>query len=329
MSERVCRVGVVGVGAWSETQLTAWSRVEGARVVALCERDAERRFAAIDRFDVPLGFDDAATMLGEAELDAVDICTRPSSHAGLIRLAVDRGLPVLCQKPFCTSLDEAEALVKLCREADVRLMINENYRWLPWYRNAKTVLDSHVIGEPFFAHIHERARLSLPRFDHRQAYLAEMPRLVVYEVGVHYLDVMRFLFGEPETIYARMHKVSPYMQGEDVASIILGYPKLTASIMTSWASVPVQSPRFEVDGDLGTLATDSNSIDVYSDGGRTSSDVAGDWSEGFSDALRHFVDCLRSGEEFETSGADTLKTMALVYATYRSADEGRVIPVSN
>lgn len=333
---RVFRIGVVGAGAWSHNQLEAWSRVREARVVALCDRDAARRIAAVERFEVPLAFQDAAAMLDEAELDALDICARPSSHAELVRLAAERGLPVLCQKPFCTSLEEAEAVVEHCREAGVRLMINENYRWQPWYRKAKEVLASGIIGEPFFALLQERSRLSLPKFDHPQRYLAEMPRLIVYEVGVHYLDVMRFLFGEPETIYARLQRVSPHVQGEDVEAIVLGYPRLTAAITSSFASVPVpfggaevadplQPPRFEIDGELGTLAVRGESLDVYSDAGRWSYEIADGWSESFAGPLRHFVECLRTGEGFETSGVDTLKTLGLVYAAYQSAEAGQVV----
>lgn len=213
-------------------------------------------------------------MLAEVDFDFVDICTRPYSHAPLTRLAADRGFPVLCQKPFCTSLEEARATVEYCEAAGAPLMVNENYRWQVWYQKAKEVLSSGALGAPFCAVIQERARLSLPRFDHPQAYLAEMPRLIVYELGTHYLDVMRFLFGEPETIYARLQRISPHMAGEDMAHITLGYPNLTAVITASWASVPApleegsaasvtRPPRFEIDATEGTLVVGEDCEPVH------------------------------------------------------------------
>jgi predicted dehydrogenase len=68
--------------------------------------------------------------------------------------------------------------------------------------------------------------------------MAEMPRFVLYEMGVHYLDTFRFLFGEPNSVFARLHYASPYIMGEDVQLITLGYQGLTVLINHSWASVP-------------------------------------------------------------------------------------------
>jgi predicted dehydrogenase len=330
---------MIGAGAWSEVQLIAWAGVKNAAIVALCDRHPERRGPMVDRFSIPQAFDDLKTMLDEAEIDFVDICTRPYSHAALTRLAAERGLPVLCQKPFCTSLDEAREVVEFCDRAGVRLMVNENYRWQAWYRKAKEVIASGALGRPFLARIHKRSRMTLPRFEHNQAYMREMPRLIAYEMGVHYLDTFRYLFGEPETVFTRLHQVSPYVKGEDVQLTILGYENLSCVIESSWASVPVPGldrsevtraivpPRLEIDGSEGTLVLDCDgSLCLVTDSGRQEWRFTQDTvAESHIAAQQHFVDCLESGAQFETSGAETLKTMALVYACYRSAEEGRAV----
>jgi predicted dehydrogenase len=330
---------MIGAGAWSEVQLIAWAGVKNAAIVALCDRHPERRGPMVDCFNIPQAFDDLKTMLDEAEIDFVDICTRPYSHAALTRLAAERGLPVLCQKPFCTSLDEAREVVEFCDRAGVRLMVNENYRWQAWYRKAKEVIASGALGRPFLARIHKRSRMTLPRFEHNQAYMREMPRLIAYEMGVHYLDTFRYLFGEPETVFTRLHQVSPYVKGEDVQLTILGYENLSCVIESSWASVPVPGldrsevtraivpPRLEIDGSEGTLVLDCDgSLCLVTDSGRQEWRFTQDTvAESHIAAQQHFVDCLESGAQFETSGAETLKTMALVYACYRSAEEGRAV----
>jgi predicted dehydrogenase len=291
------------------------------------------------RFEIPQVFDELETMLHEAELDFVDICTRPYSHAPLTKLAAEQGLPVLCQKPFCQSLAEAQELVEHCERAGVRLMINENCRWQAWYRQVKEVLSSGVLGRPFFARVHRRFRMTLPEFEHNQAYLAEMPRLILYESGVHLLDTFRFLFGEPDSVFARLHRVSPHIKGEDVELITLNYPDLTCLINHSWASVQVSgldrpedgkdigAPRLEIDGTQGTLSLDCKGLmRIFTDGGQRSWHFPVDTvPESHIAAQQHFINCLESGAEFETSGAETLKTMALVYAGYRSAEEERVV----
>ena len=111
-----------------------------------------------------------------------------------------------------------------------------------------------TIGEPFLAKIQERCRATLPHFKSEQAYLADMPQLILYEMGVHYLDTFRFLFGEPATIMARLHHISPQMQGEDVQVILLTYPRMTGLIDSSWASVPVPGWDIPRDGSLALVA---------------------------------------------------------------------------
>jgi D-apiose dehydrogenase len=86
---------MIGAGVWSETQLKAWAGVGNARIVALCEKQEDRRVRTIERFNIPAGFEDVEGMLDEAEIDFVDICIRPQSHPALIASAARRGLPIL------------------------------------------------------------------------------------------------------------------------------------------------------------------------------------------------------------------------------------------
>ena len=163
--------------------------------------------------------------------------------------------------------------------------------------------------------------------------------MLLYEVGTHLLDVSRFLFGEPESVYARLHHISPDVIGEDVQMLTLAYPGMTLVIHDSWASVPVPGadkpkderrwfPRIiEVDGILGTLILRiDGSIHLYTDEDHKTWQCTPDSiPRSHIAAQQHFIDCLESGQEFETSDEGTIKTMALVYACYRSAEDDRVV----
>ncbi len=342
MDKNTWRGGMIGAGAWAANQLEAWQAVTGAQIIALCDRHPERVQPMADRFGISRIYPDFADMLANEELDFVDICTRPYSHAALVRQAAGKGLQILCQKPFCTSLKEAEDLVEECEQAGVRLMVNENFRWQAWYRKTKELIQAGIIGRPFGAKIQERCRATLPRFTSAQAYMAQMPKLILYEMGVHYLDTLRFLFGEPETVTARLHHVSPLMQGEDVQIILLSYPEMTALVDSSWASVPVPGwdipldgrealiARLEIDGPLGTIFLGPDGIlHMYRDGEHQAWSFPGDTeAESRAAAQRHFISCLNSGADFETSGRETLKTMALVWSCYRSAEEGKTLKLA-
>jgi len=331
---------MIGAGAWSTKQLAAWAGVRGAEIVALCDQQSQKLERVSTLFDIRQNFTNAEDMMECVDIDFVDICTRPSSHARLTKIAATRHLPVLCQKPFCSSLEEARDVVNFCLKAQVPLMVNENHRWQAWFRKAKEMLVSGMLGMPFLARIQIRSRMSLPEFHHPQEYLAEMPRLIVYEAGVHSLDIFRFLFGEPKRVYAVVRRVSPLMKGEDVAVITLEYDELIGEITMSWASVPVvdpawsleerrPAPRLEIDGTKGTLILNGDgSLHLYRDHEYLSWEGLQQVREQSRVATQqHFIQCLEDNEMFETSGSDTIKTMALVYACYLSAEEDRVVDV--
>jgi predicted dehydrogenase len=167
-----------------------------------------------------------------------------------------------------------------------------------------------------------------------------MERFITYEMGVHYLDTLRFLFGEPSSVFARHHRLGPDMKGEDVHVLLVGYDDMTVVVHASFASVEVPgvdaleenrdtwSPScFRIDGTEGTLILGvDRTLTLVTDTDRQVWQFPSETiPQSFVSAQQHFIDCLESGTEFETSGPETLKTMALVYACYRSAEEARPV----
>jgi hypothetical protein len=91
---------------------------------------------------VPRVYDDPAELLDNEALDFVDICTNVQTHAPFTRMAAERGLHVVCQKPMAVDLAEARSMVETCQQAGVQLLINENWRWQYPIRQFKQRLDS-------------------------------------------------------------------------------------------------------------------------------------------------------------------------------------------
>lgn len=339
---KIWRGGMIGAGAWSTVQLDAWKGVKNARITALTDRHPDRRDPVVEKYHIPQAFDDFKTMLERGNLDFADICTRPYSHLALGKMAADRGLPILCQKPFCANLAEAVELVEYCKKAGVRLMVNENFRWQGWYRKAMELIRSGALGKVFFAKFHQRLRLMIPKFVHDQRYFTEMPNALFLEVGTHLVDLTRFFFGQPESVYMREHTISPDMKGEDMYVAVFGYPDLTVVFHDSWVSVPIPNldrgrakarwqPRLlEVDGTKGTLVfKPDRTLHLYTDNDHQVWKFSPNTTpQAHMLAQQHFINCLESGAEFETSGEDTLDTMRVVWATYRASKEKRVVKLA-
>jgi predicted dehydrogenase len=339
-------IALLGAGYAARIQLACWREIPGATVIGVWNRSSDRASALAAEFGVP-SFDELDTLVAHPAVDAVDIATAVETHHDYARRAAAAGKHVLCQKPLAPSFAEAEALVRDCETAGVRLMVNENWRWRPWYRAARDLLDRGVIGQPFSLRLASRSAAAVATPDRppeslfaRQPFLRQMRPLIVLELGPHHFDIVRFLFGEPEDVYARTLKVTPedHVAGEEVATTLFGYPDRLAQVELSWASLGY--PADAVNPDVVAIEGTEGSLFVHHDGqvhvsrrDGTEEMVAIDTTDAYrrswQAALAHFAASLASGEPFETSGADNLHTLRLVFAAYDSAATQQVIPMSD
>ena len=105
------RGALIGCGFFAMNHLNAWRDVEGAEIVALCDRDPARLAEAAARFGIARTYADAGEMLAAERLDFVDIATTVASHRPLVELAAGAGVHMVCQKPFASSMADARAMV--------------------------------------------------------------------------------------------------------------------------------------------------------------------------------------------------------------------------
>jgi predicted dehydrogenase len=332
---------MIGAGRFARFQAEAWRRVEGAQIVAVADAAPGRAEEFSERFGIPRAYRDAAEMLERERPDFVDIVTRPDSHLELVRLAARCGAGVICQKPMAPSWEECEAMVNVCADANVRLLIHENWRWQPWYREVKGLLDEGAVGRPFHASFMMRnsdGRGAEPYA--AQPYFREMERLLVYEMVVHFIDAFRFLLGEFRGVFCRMRRVNTALKGEDYALINLDFENGASGLIdANRFSGPARrepiSEELIVEGDRGKirLARDCRIwLDEYGDAESLhdySFPAEGYRGDSVRAAQRHFISCLRTGERCESEGEDYLKTVAAVFACYDSAESGRAVTISS
>jgi D-apiose dehydrogenase len=333
------RGAVIGCGFFAINHLHGWRDATGAKIVAICDRSEERLKLVGDQFGIAARYTDATEMLANEKLDFVDIATTAPTHRMLAELAAARKLAVICQKPFAPTLDDAKAIVAACDKAHVPLMVHENFRWQSPIQMVKAVVESGEIGEVFWGRVSFRSAYDV--FS-GQPYLAEGKRFIVEDLGIHALDVARFLLGDVLNVSARIKRVNPNINGEDVATMLLDHGNGIASIVDCSYATQLEDELFpqtllELDGSLGSLRLAANyQLTVTSKGKTWHSDVsppvlpwaAKPWhniQESVALIERHWVDCLNTGAEPQTSGRDNLKTFALVEAVYQSAATGQTV----
>ena len=176
----------------------------------------------------------------------------------------------------------------------------------------------------------------------KQPYLAEEDHFILLDLGVHMLDVARYLLGEVSQLYCQSQSIKPGIRGEDMATTMLRHASGATSVVeTSYAS-PIHPDPFpqltlQIEGTRGSLRLDPGyAMSLFSNGAAQQLDVSPQlqpWStppwhatqESVLRIQRHWVKSLLAGTEPETSGADSLKTYGLVFGAYESARTGQAV----
>lgn len=332
---------LIGCGFFAVNQMHAWNDVDGATIVAICDRDPERLKAVGDKFGIQRRYGDADTLFADGGFDFVDIATTVPSHRPLVEMAARNSIPVICQKPFARTLADAKAMVEACRSAGIPLMVHENFRWQTPVQAVRRALDEGAIGAPFWGRFSFRSGYDV--FS-GQPYLAEGERFIIEDLGIHTLDIARYILGDVKTLTARTKRVNPKIKGEDVATILLDHECGATSIVdvsyaTKLSKEPFPETLIEVDGYDGTIRLSQGyQLEVTNAHGTRTTDVSPkllSWAsrpwhniqESVYAIQQHWVEQLRRGAEHSTSGADNLKTLALVEGAYESAATGQTVDV--
>ena len=337
------RGALIGCGFFAVNQMHGWRDAAGATIGAICDRDPARLKMVGDQFGIERRYGDAAEMLAGETLDFVDIATTAPSHRPLVEMAATAGVSVICQKPFAPTLADAKAMVKVCADAAIPLMVHENFRWQSPIQAVKTALDRGSIGTPFFGRISFRSGYDV--FS-GQPYLATGRRFIIEDLGIHILDIARFLLGDAATITTRTTRINPNIAGEDVATMLLDHDGGAVSIVdcsyaTQLATEPFPETLVEIDGSEGSIRLGQGYVlTITGKGGTTVSDVSPallPWAsrpwhniqESVVTIQQHWIDCLVAGRGPSTSGADNLKTLALVEAAYQGAASREPVSIAS
>ena len=323
-------VALAGAGMISWYHLVAWRNVGArARVVAVCDPDPDHARRRAEEFGVPRVYRDAEAMLAAEAIDALDVASPRETHAGWVEGAAARGIDVLCQKPLTPTLAEAEALVRRV-EGRTRLMVHENWRFRPWYRELRRWIDAGELGDIAHASLTMISSGFLPDASgrrpafERQPFMAREARLMIAEVLIHHLDVMRFLCGPLRVVDARVARTLPEVRGETVASMFLetarGAPVVVTGTMAAPGYPPRPPDRLEIVGTQASAVFAESELRLLGPRPRSQRfDNDQGYQASFDGVIAHFVECLETGSPFETGPADNLETLRLVEHAYWAA----------
>ena len=341
-------IGCIGSGfIMADCHLVAY-REAGYHPVAIASAQPAKARAVAERHRIPRAHDDYRELLKDEQVQVLDIAVPPDVQLEVVREAVKhnghiRG--ILAQKPLGVDYAQAAEVVRLCREAGITLAVNQNMRFDQSIRACKDVLDRGYLGEPVLATIDMRAIPHWMPWQQRQGWVT------LRIMSIHHLDTFRYLFGDPQRVFASVRPdprtAKKFDHTDGICLYILEYENglRCSSVDDVWAGPALEGAepdiyiRWRVEGTDGMAR---GTIGWPSYPGRTPSTLdfttkqqpgywlAPRWKEvwvpdAFAGTMAQLLVALEENREPTISGDDNLKTMALVDACYVSAREHRAV----
>jgi predicted dehydrogenase len=333
-------VGIVGSGFVAEIHAEALKRVPAARLAAVASptEGRAREFAA--RHGLPHAFSDYRELLELAEVDVVSVCLPNDRHCAVTVAAAAAGKHVICEKPLCLSLAEADRMIGACSAAGVALMYAEELCFAPKYVRAKELAAEGALGEVYL--VKQSEKHSGPHAD----WFWDVQRSgggVALDMGCHGIEFCRWILGRRaiRSVFAQMGtcRHAARTEADDNAVLVLEFSgNATGLVEESWAKPGGMDDRAEIHGTRGVTYADllhGNALETYSEVGygyavEKAPDTRGwsypvfeeIWNYGFPQELAHFLECVQHQREPLVTGIDGKVVLEAIYAAYESARTG-------
>jgi predicted dehydrogenase len=324
-------VALIGAGWAGNRHAMAYRALpDRGRIVAVMDA---RLGVAQDRareWGASFATDDLAAALARPDVRAVDICLPHTLHAAVADAALSAGKDVLVEKPFATSLPEADAMTAAAARARRVLMVAENVRYDAVYLRMAALIFSGVIGAPFLCRVcrdhqmHDSLRA-------RPWFFTDPTGGIMWSGGIHDIETVRMMMGDApvQEVYAAAARKTLAEMTTDDTSVALfrmeggGVALLSESFSTH--APRGERIRVEVFGPEGSLLTDGDgTLTVVTPGGETRVEQI-EREETFTTEIRHFLDCIRAGEEPATAAWAMRPGLAAILAAQASMAVGAPI----
>jgi predicted dehydrogenase len=325
------KVGLLGGGGIVDAHIRGYrayaDAIEVTAVADVADETARRRAAEFGAE----AYTDFRQMIVEAELDAIDICLPHHLHAEAIVAAAQAGKDILCEKPLCLTVEEADLVQEVVRATGVTLMCAHNQLYLPAVTKAKQLLDDDLLGTVY------EVRTTDSFYNDFQPESMGWRASVVTSGGGELMDtgyhptylMLHFAGGSPieATALLSRHRLS-FMEGEDSAQMLVRFDNgVVGQLVTSWAyDPPPDTERFSIVGEAGSLRSDGTSV-TFTRRGSNSEIYEFSAVDTYAVEIGQFADCLHSGTRPLHTEKEGVEVLRLILAAYEGARTRTIAPV--
>jgi predicted dehydrogenase len=337
------RVGLIGTGFIGDIHAAAFKNVPEAEVVAVASPPPGQAKAFARERGIPKAYEDYRDLLALKEVDVVTLGIPNHLHAQVAVDAAKAGKHVICEKPLCRTLEEADRMIDACRKAGVLLMYAEELCFAPKYVRARQLVEEGALGRVFLV------KQSEEHFGPHMPWFWDVEQSgggVLLDMGCHSIEYARWVFGKPK-VKSVLASLGTYVhgdktKGEDHSLCIVEYEGGKVALAeNSWAKPGGVDDRCEICGSGGFTRADllrGSALLTYSEPGYgyavekaattqgyTFTMFEEIWNYGFPQEMAHFIRCVQGKETPIEAGEDGREVLKIICAAYESAGTGRRI----
>jgi predicted dehydrogenase len=335
--------GIVGSGMIGAVHAAAIQQLNGARLLAVCGRDATRTKDFAAKFGAT-GYTDYDAFLHHPGMQIVNICTPSGTHAKLGIRAAEAGKNVLVEKPIEINLQQADALIAACDRVGVKLGVIFQSRFLPAVGRIKQAIEEGRLGKLMIGDAYVKW-YRVPEYYAPGTWrgtLAMDGGGALINQAIHTVDLLRWMMGPVETAFAMKSALRyPHIEAEDTLVSTMRFQNGALGVIQAATSAkPGFKRRLEITGERGTVILDGDAISVWAVDGEDenlgegeqltdgSANPAAISNEGHRRQIEDMMRAVAEDRAPMIDGREGRKSLELVVALYESANEGRPVKLA-
>ncbi len=334
------RIGVVGLGMMGVTHLQAWQEIEGVKVVAICDADAERLngelrvWSNVENADVALNLTDVDRssdffeLIAREDLDAIDICLPTDLHVRFGVSVLEAGKHLILEKPVARSVDEAAPLVDAARASDKSVFVAQCIRFWPGWECVRDWVREDRFGPLVSATIHRiSARPGGP-------FYADPQRCggAILDLHIHDTDFVHFAFGAPKSVTSQ-GVITP--EGSLDHILTRYHYEHDALVVAEGVWVPAEKFEFSMayrisfrDATVAFHSADGGIVRIYPREGEPHDEPLAP-EAGYDRELAYFARCIAEGvPPVHVTLDDGVQAVRIAQAEKQSVETGQTVALS-
>ena len=303
------KIGIIGVGRLGyEHACNIANRVPGSELVAICDKDFDRAKSVAEELGITAVYSDAKDLCANPEVEAVAIITNTDSHVEMIKIAMDAGKHVFCEKPLSDTVEKCKEAEKIIEShPELIFMLGFMRRYDHSYRVAKQKMENGDIGDVILVRCYSQDPISII-----QGTLEYAPRSggQFIDMSIHDIDLIRWLTGsEPKKLWAiggcfEFKQYKDWDDGDNVPCLMQCENDAMAFFFAGRAAAHGSHVETEIVGTRGTLriagVPASSMVEVMSEHGvchECYQDFVTRWHDAYITEMEEFCDCVANGRQ--------------------------------